>query len=176
MRKLALFACAVMSAVVLAGGGSAADAPIGTLSVGHAKGVVTLDLRGSLLGRLSNGTLRVTDLTPNDRFGALVVGKKVTQTRLGPRTVVYRGQGLRFRMLGGGTHLVARGGGIDISAVGRGAVVLDGEPRFLGDDAGVYSLDGVDCTVDADQCQPLPVDPARFVLGAATTPPTGTGP
>ncbi len=71
-----------------------------------------IDLRGSVLGRLTTGTLRVTDQTPNDRYAALVVGRKVTQERLGPRTVLYRGQGLRFRMLGGGYRMVARGSGI----------------------------------------------------------------
>lgn len=170
MRKLVLLACSAVLALGVAGTDAAADAPIGTLSVGQGRGVIVLDLRGSVLGRLSSGSLRVTDTTPNDRFGALVTGKKVTQDRLGPRTVVYRGQGLRFRMLGGGTRIVARGTGIDISAVGKGAVVLDGEPRFVGDDAGVYSLAGVDCSSEAASCTPLPTDPTRFVLGAAPTP------
>ena len=77
----------------------------------------------------------MTDHTPNDRYSALVVGRKVTQERLGPRTVLYRGQGLRFRMLGGGYRVVARGSGITVSAVGRGVVMLDAEPRFAGDEA-----------------------------------------
>lgn len=170
MRKLALLACAASAAVALAGTGSAAETPLGTLSVEHGKGVVVLDLRGSVLGRLASGTLRVTDQTPNDRFGALVVGKKVVQTRIGPKTVLYKGQGLRFRMLGGGTRMLARGTGIDISAVGRGAVVLDGDPRFVGDDAGVYSLEGVDCDVEPESCVPLPADPTRLVIGPTVSP------
>ena len=59
----------------------------------------------------------MTDHTPNDRYSALVVGRKVTQERLGPRTVLYRGQGLRFRMLGGGYRVVVRGSGISVSAL-----------------------------------------------------------
>ena len=120
----------------------------GTLSVERGKGVVMIELRGSVLGRLSNGTLRVTDQTPNDRYAAVVVGRKLTQERIGPRTILYRGQGLRFRMLGGGYRMVARGSGITVSAVGRGIVVLDAEPKYFGDDTGVYSLDGVDCSVE----------------------------
>jgi hypothetical protein len=170
MRKLALFACAVATAVALAGSGSAAETPLGTLSVERGKGVVVLDLRGSVLGRLASGTLRVTDQSPNDRFGALVVGKKVTQTRIGSRTVVYKGQGLRFRMLGGAIRTVARGAGIDISAVGRGVVLLDGEPRFVGDDTGVYSLEGVDCDLEPENCVPLPLDPTRLVIGPTGSP------
>jgi len=175
MRMLALFACAAVAAVA-SGLASAAEPSAGTLSVDNGRGAVALDLRGSLLGRLASGMLRVTDQTPSDRFGALVVGRKVTQERLGPRTVVYRGSGLRFRMLGGGTRVVVRGTGIDLSAVGRGAVVLDGEPRFVGDDVGVYSLDGVDCSVEPVTCVPIPSDPVRFLFGAAESGPGGSGP
>ena len=60
--------------------------------------------------------------------------------------------------------MVARGSGIDVSAVGRGVVMLDGEPRFAGDDVGVYSLDGVDCSVEPELCTPLPTEPERFAL------------
>ena len=103
MRKLAVIPCAIVAAsAMLAGVAGAAEPTVGTLSVERGKGVVMLDLRGNVLGRLANGTLRVTDQTPNDRYAAYVVGRKLTQTRLGPRTVLYRGQGLRFRMLGGG--------------------------------------------------------------------------
>jgi hypothetical protein len=65
-----------------------------------------LDLRGSVLGRLGSGTLRVTDHTPADRYVALVVGRKLTQERVRPRTVLYRGHDLRFRMLGGAYRIV----------------------------------------------------------------------
>jgi hypothetical protein len=166
MRILALLACSTAACAALAGAAVAAEPEGGALSVEHGKGVVMLDLRGSVLGRLSKGSLRVTDLTPTDRYGALVVGRKLTQERQGPRTVLYRGQGLRFRMLGGGYRVVVRGSGIDLSAVGKGAVVLDGDPAFPGDDAGVYSLDGVDCGLEPEVCLPLPTEPERFPLAA----------
>jgi hypothetical protein len=140
------------------------------LSVEGGKGAVMLDLRGSVLGRLSFGTLRVTDQTPRDRYVALVVGRKLTQERVGPRTVVYKGQGLRFRMVGGGYKIVVRGTGISLSAVGRGVVSLDAERRIALDDAGVYSLeDGVDCGVEPHLCVALPDEPSRFVLGGEPT-------
>ena len=123
-----------------------------------------IDLKGSVVGRLTNGSLRVTDHTPNDRYTAVVYGRKLTEERVGPRTIVYRGAGLRFRMLGGGYRIVARGTGITVSAVGRGNVMLDGEPRFEADDLGVYSLDGTDCSVEPLTCTPLPLEPERFVL------------
>ena len=166
MRKLLVLLCA-FGVFALAAVAWAAEPAAGTLSVERGKGVVMLDLKGSVVGRIATGSLRVTDLTPNDRYTAVVSGRRLTQERFGPRTVLYRGQGLRFRLLGGGYRMVARGSGITVSAVGRGVVVLDGEPRFDGDDAGVYSLDGIDCSVDPLTCLPLPVEPERFVLEPA---------
>ena len=78
--------------------------------------------------------------------------------------MLYRGQGLRFRMVGGGYRVVVRGSGISVSAVGRGVVMLDAEPKFAGDEAGVYSLDGVDCSLEPALCTPLPTEPERFTL------------
>ncbi len=142
------------------------------LSVEDGKGTVMLDLKGSVLGRLATGTLRVTDHTPWDRYSALVVGRKVTQERLGPKTVIYRGHALRFRMVGGGYRIVVRGAGISMSAVGRGIVSLDADPRLPGEDVGVYSLeDGVDCDVERALCTALPDESERFTLGA----PSGDG-
>jgi hypothetical protein len=169
VRTLALISCASAATLAaLAGLAGAAEPNVGTLSVERGKGVVMLDLRGNVLGRLANGTLRVTDHTPGDRYAPYVVGKKVIETRLGLQTVLYRGQGLRFRMLGGGYRVVVRGTGIDVEAVGRGVVVLDGEPRIEGDDIGVYSLEGADCGVEPQLCAPLPTEPERFVLGPTT--------
>ena len=166
MRTLILIACSVAVAATLVGVAGAAEPNVGVLSVEGGRGVVTLDVRGVVLGRLANGSLRVTDLTPRDRYAPIVAGRKLTLERLGPRTTVYRGQGLRFRMLGGGYRIVVRGAGISLSAVGRGVVALDAERRVLGEDAGVYSFaDGVDCGIEPQLCTPLPDDPERFTLG-----------
>jgi hypothetical protein len=162
MRKLAVLLCSI-TALAAAATALAQPAP-GTLSVERGRGVVMIDLKGSVVGRITSGSLRVTDHTPNDRYTAVVYGRKLTQERAGPRTIVYRGAGLRFRMLGGGYRMVARGSGITVSAVGRGSVMLDGEPRFTADDLGVYSLDGTDCSVDPLTCTPLPLEPERYLL------------
>jgi hypothetical protein len=163
MRKLALFVCA-LTVLAAATAAWAAEPTGGTLSVERGRGSVMIDLKGSVVGRITAGSLRVTDHTPSDRYTAVVVGRKLTQERVGPRTVLYRGVGLRFRMLGGGYRIVLRGGGITVSAVGRGTVVLDAEQRFVGDDVGVYSLDGTDCSIDPLACTPLPIEPERFEL------------
>lgn len=165
MRNSVLLACVLACVAVLAGAAGAAEPSAGVLSVERARGTVILDLRGSVLGRLGAGTLRVTDLTPRDRFAALVAGRKLQEEPVGPRTVVYRGQGLRFRMLGGGYRVVIRGSGISLSAVGRGVVVLQAERRLPGEDAGVYSLAGVDCGLEPELCTALPEEATRLVLG-----------
>jgi hypothetical protein len=170
MRKLVFFGCLVIASAMVAASVGSAQIGVGVLSVEHGRGVVTLDLRGSVLGRLGNGTLRVVDLTPRDRFEPTVVGRKLVAERVGLRTTVYRGQGLRFRMLGGAYRIVVRGSGISLSAAGRGTVQLDAERRFPGDDAGVYSLDGPDCSDDPLVCTPLPDDPERYVLGEGPEP------
>ena len=163
MRILVLL-CALATLVATTSVAAAEQPTASTLSVERGKGVVMVELRGSLLGRLATGSLRVTDLTPNDRYIAMVAGRRLTQERVGPKTVLYRGVGLRFRMLGGGFRVVARGSGISLSAVGRGVVMLDAEPRFAGDDTGVYSLAGVDCSLEPELCTPLPTVAERFVL------------
>ena len=166
VRTLALISCAVVAAAfTLVGFAGAAEPNVGVLSVVQGRGVVTIEVRGNVLGRLTNGSLRVTDNTPGDRYAAYVVGRKLTQVRVGPRSVLYRGQGLRFRMLGGGYRVVIRGAGIDVEAVGRGIVTLDGEPRVPGENVGVYSLDGADCELEPLRCEPLPTEPERFLLG-----------
>ena len=158
----------LVTAAVLAGVARAGQPTAGTLSVEGGKGVVVLELRGSMLGVLGVGVLRVTDLTPQDHYAANVAGRKLTQVRIEPRTVLYRGQGLRFRMLGGSFRVVVRGTGIALSSVGWGWVSLAGQPRFPGDSTGVYSTDGVDCSAQPESCIPLPDAPLRIKLGTAS--------
>ncbi|MGH3110470.1 MAG: hypothetical protein ACRDQT_06090 [Gaiellaceae bacterium] len=166
MRKLILLVCAIAAVVALALPAGVSGQTSGVLSVDDGRGVVILDLRGVVLGRLTTGTLRVTDHTPRDRFEEIVNGRFVQEERLGPRTTLYRGQGLRFRMVGGRYRIAARGTGITVSAIGRGLVQLDGEPRVPGEPAGLYSInDGTDCSLEPTLCTPLPELRESFVLG-----------
>ncbi|HLE99815.1 MAG TPA: hypothetical protein VI540_07945 [Gaiellaceae bacterium] len=170
MRLLTVLGCALLAAIVVA---SAAASPSqrtgGVLSVERGKGSVLLEIRGAVLGRLASGLVRVTDTTPRDRFEPLVAGRRVTEEQISPTTTVYRGFGLRFRVVGGGSRILVRGSGISISAVGRGFVVLHGERKAQDDDAGVYSLEGVDCQLETATCLPLPDVPTRVVLAPPDT-------
>jgi hypothetical protein len=165
MRSLIVLACSLAAAVVAASAGGAPTAN-GSLSVDGGRGVVTVDLRGSLIGRLGSGIVRVTDLTPRDRFGEVVFGRELdAEEQVGPNTFVYRGQGIRFRMLGGAYRVVVRGRGIDLAAVGRGFVTLDGDPRTIYEWSGLYSIAGDDCGIEPQLCTPLPDEPTRFPIG-----------
>jgi hypothetical protein len=167
MRTVVFLACSFLATAALAVSAGAAGNANGTLSVAEGRGLVGLELRGSVIGRLGSGSVRVTDLTPRDRFGEIVFGRDLApEEQVGPNTVVYRGQGIRFRMLGGGYRIVVRGRGIDVAAVGRGAVWLDGEPRPVDLSTGLYSVAGVDCGIEPVLCTPLPDEPERFTLGS----------
>ena len=61
MRTLILLACSLAGAAFLAAGARAVEPVNGTLSVEHGKGLVMLEMRGSILGRLGNGVVTVTD-------------------------------------------------------------------------------------------------------------------
>jgi hypothetical protein len=177
MRKLILFACAVVTVAALTLSSGASGQKPGVLSVDQGRGIVILDVRGVVLGRLTSGTLRVTDQTPRDRFEEIVNGRIVEAEYLGPKTTIYRGQGLRFRMVGGRFRIIVRGSGIAISAMGRGSVQLDGEPRVVGDPTGVYSInDGIDCSIEPTRCTPFPDERESFTLGGPGEPPEPRSP
>jgi hypothetical protein len=169
VRRLALLACAATVAASLAGlAGAAAPTP-GTLGVEQGKGTVTLELKGSIIGVAANGSVRVTDLTPRDRFVPYVFGRRLTITRPAPRTILYRGKALRYRMLGGTTRVVVKGSGISLSASGRGHTILDGDRKFPDEVTGYYSLEGIDCSLDVTLCIPLPDVPERHLIGTRAT-------
>ena len=169
MRKLALLACAATVAVTLAGLAGAATPGPGRLSVEQGKGTVTVELKGSIVGVAANGSVRVTDLTPRDRYFPVVLGRKLSISRSGPKTILYRGKSLRYRMLGGSTRVVVKGSGISLSASGRGYTILDGESTLPDEATGYYSLEGIDCSANVTLCLALPDLPERHVIGTPKT-------
>jgi hypothetical protein len=168
MRKAVLFVCLAAVSAALVGSASGAEPETGTLSVEDGRGVFTLEVRGSTLGTLSNGSLVVVDRSLSDPYVATITGRRVVQRKVSPTRVQVRGWGLRFRMLGGSYRVVIRGTGLALSTVGRGYVLLDGEPHVPGDDMGVYSLDGADCSTEPQSCVPVPDDPIRLKLAGGS--------
>lgn len=138
-----------------------ADTPSdGTLSVKRGRGVIVLKLKGTVIGRLTNGRVQVKDFRPFDNNVPLFTGCKVRHPTIG--MAVCQGRNIGYRVLAGRFNTNVRGSGISISAVGRGVVMVDG----VGDQG---IPDGV-MSVDDLPYESLPDDPTTFFLG---TPPAG---
>jgi hypothetical protein len=136
----------------VASGGKKAD---GTLSVQDGKGVVQIAARGTIIGRIDQGTVLAIDRNPNDGSTPIVKGGRVRLVTLTRQ--VHQGRNIRFRLVGGFYRLKVQGRGISLSAVGRGAVTLNGDERFA--DTGLYSLNGGDWV-------PVPYGPETVQLAA----------
>jgi hypothetical protein len=170
MRTLTLLLCSIMATAVVVGTAGGAAPRVGTLSLEGGKGTVMVEIKGNVIGRIAHGTVRVIDQTPRDRFFAFVQGRKLKITRVNLRTTLYKGQSLRFRAVGGTWKVVMKGSGISASAVGRGFVTMDADRLVPEDAAGVFSLEtGVDCSVDATLCTPLPDDAERYAIAPPKT-------
>jgi hypothetical protein len=134
----------------------------GTLSIREARGIVQLNARGSMTGRL-NGRLTITDPKPYDSKRPVVYGATKTIYR-NEKTTVFQGRNLRFRLIGSLYQIRAEGKAIFVSAIGRGKGVLDG----AGDVTANIFYDGV-WSLNDEQYKSLPDDPTPFELVATST-------
>jgi len=160
MRKLMVLL--VLALVLPAAAYSQLRVPSGTLSVREGRGVVQLDARGSMTGRV-NGRLTITDTKPFDSKRPLVYGAKKTTYR-NARTTVYQGKNLRFRLSGARFVIRMDGKAIFLSAIARGTGMLDG----VGDPTANVFYDGV-WSLNDEPYHSLPDDPTPFELAAPTT-------
>jgi hypothetical protein len=154
----------VLALVLPAAAWAAAKLPgDGTLVVDNGNGsVIVREARGGILGRFIEGTVTISDLDLAD--GKVpAVWNADSRTSLGPGKVQYTGSNLRFRMIGGPFRVQIDAVGIDISAVGRGVVVLDASGYT--DFPGRFSLDG-------GPFRPLPGHATTYLLGQLPSPPT----
>jgi hypothetical protein len=140
---------------------TAAPAPKnGTLSIREARGIVQLNARGSMTGRL-NGRLTITDPKPYDSKRPVVYGATKTIYR-SEKTTVFQGKNLRFRLIGSLFQIRAEGKAIFVSAIARGKGVLDG----AGDVSANIFYDGV-WSLNEEPYKSLPDDPSSFELVAS---------
>jgi hypothetical protein len=111
----------------------------GTLVVDNARGIVTVRARGGIIGRFDSGRVVITDPVEGDGGVPSVYGAERISV-LGPHTTLYIGEDVRFRLIGGAYRVTVNGVGVDVSAVGRGSVVLDGSG--FAEQPGRYQLNG----------------------------------
>jgi hypothetical protein len=159
MKRLVVILGALALALPV-GAGALQRAPSdGTLVVENAQGVVTLNVRGGIIGRFDSGSIVIEDPMPGDGPGPVVRGYQ-DATEIGPSKVQYSSKGeIRFRLIGGLYRVRIAGQGVDVSVVGRGTAVLNGA-GFSDLQTGRYSLNG-------GPWQRMPNLIARFTLGAA---------
>ena len=128
----------------------------GSLVVRNGAGKVgLLQTRGGAIGHFADGLLVVRDFNPDDGVEAVVTGAEHTHV-INDQVTRYSGHDVRFRFIGGKFTITVTGAGIDLSAVGKGTVLLAGDKTV--DDDGTFSLNG-------SAPQPISIVPQTFTLG-----------
>ncbi len=149
MRKslvLLLLVCLAVPAAAFA----AVRTGEGMFSVEGGRGKVTLIARGAFIGRIDRGSVVITDLTPDDTFVPYVFGDDNPVRLVGDTGMQYSGRNVRFRLGGGFYRLVITAKGIDLSAVGVGTALIQGDGL---DGPGVYTTEGANCTATPSACK-----------------------
>lgn len=145
----------------------AAARPDGTLAVRDGRGKVTLEVKGSVIGRFGYGTLRIETLEEDPGADPVVRGhEKFKWGRGAVPTYIYTGKNVRFRLIGGRYRVTFTGRALHFSLVGKGRAQLDGNGS-VGDGIfydGFFSLNG-------SEEQSLPDDPIWLPLAPAPPPP-----
>ncbi len=136
----------------------------GTLSIREGRGIVQLNVRGSITGRL-RGKIAITDPNPYDSKRPVVYGAAKTVYK-NDKTVVYQGRNVRFRLIGSQYTVRLDGRAIFMSAIGRGRGMIDGAGSVQ---ANIF-YDGV-WSLNDEPYHSLPDDPTAFDL--SSQPPTG---
>jgi hypothetical protein len=114
----------------------------GTLTVKNGDGRVVIIGRGAVIGRFYKGQVTIKDPYPNDGIGPIVTGADVTQS-LNEKTTRYSGSNVRFRMIGGSFSITVFGNDINLSAIGKGMVTLNGSLGGRDNvDDGTYAVNG----------------------------------
>jgi hypothetical protein len=144
--------------VAAAGRGPVGD---GTLSVRDGRATIQLRMKGSVIGRLANGRVTITD-SASDTGTVVVRGWDRRQRDEAGRTTTYIGAGIRFRVADDKRFVVRLAAkGLNFSAVGRGDGWIDG----WGDPDGGVFYDGT-YTLNGTEFPTLPNERMRFDLAA----------
>ena len=166
MRRLLVPLLLLTTAVPAAAFAERAGPTDGTLAVRDARGKVQMTVKGSLIGRLGNGSITIEELAPDDDTEPVVRGYKTFKWGKSGNVRTYTGKNVRFRLIGGRYRVVFNGKGLFFSLVGKGRVTLDGsgsvEDGIFYD--GFYSLNG-------GEEESLPDDAQTFNLTPTPPPP-----
>jgi hypothetical protein len=159
MRRLALILSALALVLPAAAGAVKRGPGDGTLVVDNANGLVTLAVKGGIIGRIDQGSIIVSDPVEGDGPVPFVKGWQEKERLPGQNRWLYTCEQceIRFRLIGGLFRARIDAIGIDLSIVGKGTATLDGSG--YADQSGRYSLNGGDY-------QSFPHAPKQFALGS----------
>ena len=158
MRRILLTFAVLVALAIPAGSAARARTPTdGTLSVRDARGTITIQGRGAVIGSFNRGSVTINDPVDWDGTGPIVTGDDWVKERTETMTT-WGGQRVRFRIIGGTFRIVVKGRGINLSLVGKGQVTLKGAGT---DDDGSYSTND-------DEYSPLPVFNYSFTLSSTS--------
>jgi hypothetical protein len=162
---VALLVSASLVAAVAATAARAPGAEDGTLTVRDGRGTIAIKFKGSIIGRLTKGTVTITE--PADQTATIIV-RGAERTRYpSDTTTVYTGNNIRFRIADDKRVAIKlQGKGLNFSAVGRGDGWVDG----LGDPSGGIFFDG-SYSLNGGAYQSLPDERTRFELVLPPPPP-----
>ena len=142
MRRLLPFAVLALMLALPVGAAARQHSPNdGTLSIKDAKGIFTIQGRGGVIGSITQGRITISDPIDGDGTGPIVTGDDFPPIERDEDTTTWRGNKVRFRIIGGTFRVVVNGRGVNLSFVGSGKVTLNGRGT---DDDGTYSVNGSD--------------------------------
>jgi hypothetical protein len=139
---------------------SAAAGTDGTVAVKRGHATIVLKLKGTVIGRMTSGTVRIRDLNIYD--SAIPQVRHCRSLRYPTPTVtVCTGKKLVFRAIDGRFLVRLKGSGIFFSAAGRGWVTVQGAGSLTAP-TGVMSMDD-------GPYLPIPHELTTYPLGTAPT-------
>src|ERR1041384_6956742 len=101
MRRLLTFAVLALALALPAGAAARLRGPDdGTLSVKDARGIVTIQGRGAVIGSFTKGQVTINDPVDGDGTGPIVTGDEWSKDKSDTATV-WGGTRVRFRIIGG---------------------------------------------------------------------------
>ena len=114
----------------------------GSLGVRNAAAVISINARGGVIGHFTDGVLTVKDFNPDDNVSEVVTGAEKTRD-VSPFVTKYWGKDVRFRYIGGRFAITVNSYNVNLSAIGKGSVTMDGKGTA---DDGTFKGSGTDWT------------------------------
>jgi hypothetical protein len=165
MRRLLVPVLILAAALPASSFGARAPAD-GSLTVRDGRGKVVVNVKGSLIGRLGNGSLTIEELDADEGAEPVVRGYRTFKWGRNGKARTYTGKNLRFRLIGGRYRVQFNGRALHFSLVGKGRVQLDGNGSI---DAGIF-YDGF-YSLNGSEEESLPDEPTWLILAGPPPPP-----